>query len=210
MQIRKSKKHLWKTSKKTLELPGNHSIVYFDEFSVAERPSTSYAWAEVNTRPKVKSNERNRKRVNGLLAVDMETAQPFFQARARVRSTEVAEYFADLATELAGQGRTGALVVLDNYSTHKSKMRKELSEMILERNLNFSIEFLDLPAYSPMLNVAEYVIRMVRQLCLHHSPHQRSMEEVENRLIAQMTDCQFITKDKLINILDHACNLPFL
>ena len=100
MRTRKSAKILWKTLKKTLELPVDHAILYFDEFSVTERPSTSYAWAAVNTRPKVKSDERKRKRVNGLLAVDMETAQPFFKTHDRVKSTEVAEYFADLATEL--------------------------------------------------------------------------------------------------------------
>lgn len=37
------------------------AIVFADEFSVAEKPSTYYAWAEKNTRPKVVTNEKKRK-----------------------------------------------------------------------------------------------------------------------------------------------------
>ena len=61
-----------------------------------------------------------------------------------------------------------------------------------------------------MLNVVEYVIRMTRQLCLHHNAHLWSIEEVESRLKKQLKENQFITLDKLINILEHTCKLPFL
>lgn len=34
------------------------AVVKFDEFSICERPSAYYGWAEKNTRPKVKTNEK--------------------------------------------------------------------------------------------------------------------------------------------------------
>lgn len=34
------------------------AVVSFDEFSVSEKPTTYYGWAEKNTRPKVKTNEK--------------------------------------------------------------------------------------------------------------------------------------------------------
>ncbi len=37
------------------------AIVCFDEFSICEKPSSFYAWAEKNTRPKVKTNEKKEK-----------------------------------------------------------------------------------------------------------------------------------------------------
>ena len=46
-------------------------ILFFDEFSVYNRPSTYYGWVEKNTRPQVPSNEsKKREKLNGLLAVD--------------------------------------------------------------------------------------------------------------------------------------------
>ena len=43
---------------------------FFDEFAVYDRPSLFYAWAEKNSRPQIKSNERKRNKFNGLLCVD--------------------------------------------------------------------------------------------------------------------------------------------
>jgi transposase len=37
------------------------AIVFSDEFSVSQQPSTYYTWAERNTRPKVITNEKKRK-----------------------------------------------------------------------------------------------------------------------------------------------------
>lgn len=34
------------------------AVVAFDEFSVCERPSASYGWAEKNTRPSFKTDEK--------------------------------------------------------------------------------------------------------------------------------------------------------
>jgi len=34
------------------------AVVAYDEFSVSEKPTTYYGWAEKNTRPKVKTNEK--------------------------------------------------------------------------------------------------------------------------------------------------------
>jgi hypothetical protein len=45
--------------------------------AVYDRPSLFYAWAEKNSRPQVPSNERRRNKVNGLLAVDVETGEEY-------------------------------------------------------------------------------------------------------------------------------------
>lgn len=41
-----------------LKADGKTAIVKFDEFSVCEKPSSYYGWAEKNTRPKVVTNEK--------------------------------------------------------------------------------------------------------------------------------------------------------
>jgi hypothetical protein len=43
-------------------------ILFFDEFTVSNRPNTYDGWAEKNTRPEVSSDEsKNREKLNGLL-----------------------------------------------------------------------------------------------------------------------------------------------
>lgn len=46
--------------------------IWFDEFSVSTRPQASHAWAEKNISPTIPSDEKKRKRENGLLAVENE------------------------------------------------------------------------------------------------------------------------------------------
>ena len=45
-----------------LELDNTHAVVVYDEFSVAEKPTSYYGWAEKNTRPQHVTDE---KKVNG-------------------------------------------------------------------------------------------------------------------------------------------------
>ncbi len=48
--------------KKTLsESDQRTAVVAYDAFSISEKPATSYGWAEKNTRPKVKTNEKKQK-----------------------------------------------------------------------------------------------------------------------------------------------------
>jgi len=51
---------------------------FFDEFAVYDRPSLFYGWAE-RTRPEVKSDERKRNKLNGLLCVDALSGEEFFR-----------------------------------------------------------------------------------------------------------------------------------
>ena len=42
-----------------LQADGRTAVAKFDEFSVSSRPSSHYGWAQKNTRPKVKTDEKN-------------------------------------------------------------------------------------------------------------------------------------------------------
>ena len=61
----------------------NERIVFFDEFAVYDRPSLFYSWAERNTRPQVKSDERKkRNKLNGMLCVDAVSGEEFLGKRS--------------------------------------------------------------------------------------------------------------------------------
>ena len=78
--------------------------MFYDEFSVCERPTMFYAWALRNSRPQVKSNERCRRRCNGLLAVDALTAEINLQLKDKAKAEDIADYLAELVVKAAGQG----------------------------------------------------------------------------------------------------------
>lgn len=42
-----------------IESDENNAVITFDEFSISSKPSNYYGWAEKNTRPRVKTDEKN-------------------------------------------------------------------------------------------------------------------------------------------------------
>ncbi len=96
-------------------------IVFFDEFAVYDRPSLFYAWAEKNSRPQVHSNERRRNKVNGLLAVDVETGEEYLRLKQRAKTEDISSYFAEFCQDCVQQGLRKLSVILDNNTTHKKR-----------------------------------------------------------------------------------------
>jgi hypothetical protein len=86
MPIKISSNSLWKLKKKLQAKQKKEKIVFFDEFAVYDRPSAFYAWAEKNSRPQVPSNERRRNKVNGLLAVDVQTGKEYLKLKERAKT----------------------------------------------------------------------------------------------------------------------------
>ncbi|ABW25413.1 hypothetical protein AM1_0353 [Acaryochloris marina MBIC11017] len=64
--------------------------MFFDEFAVSERPRLFYGWAERNTRPQVKSNERARNKLNGLLCVDAHSGEEYFALSPQAKTEDIA------------------------------------------------------------------------------------------------------------------------
>lgn len=73
--------------------------MFFDEFAVYDRPSLFYGWAERNTRPEVKSSERKRNKLNGLLCVDAVSGEEFFRLSPGSKTEDVSEYLAELCLD---------------------------------------------------------------------------------------------------------------
>ena len=86
------------------------------QFTIAKR--IFYGWAEKNTRPKIKSNEkRKRHKVNGLLCVDAITGEEYLQLKSQAKSEDIASYFGLLCDDLSNQGCRKVTIILDNNST---------------------------------------------------------------------------------------------
>ena len=175
-----------------------------------DRPSIFYGWAEKNTRPRIASNEkRKRHKVNGLLSVDACTGEEFLQLKSKAKSEDVASYFGNLCDDLLEQGYCKIIIILDNNSTHKDKMKSQLEILMsaLEIKDKIQVEFLHTPAYSPDFNLAEYIIHLLRLRFLHHLPLDITIEQIEQKLSDYFLSHQLQTPPQIKNTIDHICGL---
>jgi transposase len=152
--------------------------------AVYDRPSLFYAWAEKNSRPQVPSNERRRNKVNGLLAVDVETGEEYLRLKERAKTEDISSYFAEFCRDCVQQGLRKLSVILDNNTTHKQKMRNLLELQLTELGIKekLEIEFIYTPPYSPDFNLVEYLIHQLRLQLLHHQPVGITIELIREKL----------------------------
>jgi hypothetical protein len=102
--------------------------MFYDEFSVSEQNSCYYGWAKRNTRPQVKSNEASRKRLNGMLAIDVESGEEYLWLSSHAQSDDVARYMAHLTWQMEELGVERLEIVLDQNTTHKQRMQQLYQE----------------------------------------------------------------------------------
>jgi transposase len=184
--------------------------LFFDEFSVTNRPSTFYGWARKNTRVKVPSNESaKRKRINGFLAVDADTGKEYLAFSESSKTEAVGDFFHNLAQQVKAEGFPGMRITLDNNSTHKDKMRYYLwLKMRTTPGLeDFRVRFNNTPAYSPDFNVAEYVIHQLRLKLLHHLPANTPLTDITTRVLTYLETHQLHTKEQIARILQRILKL---
>ncbi len=185
-------------------------IVFFDEFSVTNRPTTFYGWARVNTRFKVPSNEKKkRERLNGLLAVDAQTGHEYIHLTPTAKAEDLVDYFCDLALATQRDGFKQLTVIMDNNSTHKDKMRYALwlKTKSLPELQDFHLKFINTPGYSPDFNLAEYLIHQLRLSLLHHLPAEVTLADIQNKIINFLKDHHLQTPQQIAHTLNHIFKL---
>ncbi len=178
--------------------------MFFDEFAVYDRPSIFYGWAERNTRPEIPSDERQRHKFNGLLCVDALTGEEFLRLSAQAKTEDVSLYVAELCLDCIELGFDKLSIILDNNTTHKQKMREQLTQHLKQMGLanEIAVEFIYLPAYSPKLNLVEYVIHLLRLRFLHHLPIGTSIDRIEQQLEQFLQSHQFLSAEQVQKTLN--------
>jgi hypothetical protein len=148
---------------------GERDLFYLDQCGVAPTLPTGYTWARVGTRPLLRYEAPQRRRVNVLGALAPLGPRPRFVCESRLAGEGKLDGGALLdfvCRELVGlPGGRAALdalppdsrrarpctVVLDNYGVHHSQPVKAA----LPRLEALGVAFYYLPAYSPKLNRIE-------------------------------------------------------
>ena len=150
------------------------------------------------------SDESVRRKLNGLLCVDAKSGKEFLRLSAHAKSEDVSLYLAELCLDCIELGVTKLSLLLDNNPTHKQKMRTQLSEHLRQMGLakEIEVEFIDLPSYSPKLNLVEYVIHLLRLRFLHHLELGTSLDCIEQKLENFCQSHQFLSAEQVQKTLN--------
>ena len=119
-----------------------------------------------------------------MLSVDAVTGEIYLQLETHSKTENVSQYLRDLCEDTFKDNIEKLVIVLDNNSTHKEKMKKQLREPLQTVGIadKIVIEFIHTPAYSPDFNLAEYEIHLLRLEKLHHLPSNITIAEIEEKL----------------------------
>lgn len=141
------------------------------------------------------------------MAIDLLNAEYFFQANEKAKSEQIAEYFVDLAKHFQDKNKKKIAIFFDRNPTHKKKMQDIFAE--LSKNLTIRVEFHLMAAYSPKLNLVEYVIHWIRQKVLHHADARKSLPEFQTIIENLCKKGEILNKEQIINILCHIESLVY-
>jgi transposase len=181
-----------------------------DEFALTSTTDTHYAWADKNTAPALPSNERHRERLNGFLAVEVNTGHTTVDFQAQAKTGNAVWVFALIVLRYAQWGFRQVLLIVDNCRIHGDAMKAALYELLAETPLaaGMVVKFLHTPVYSPSFNPAEYLIRLVRKKSLYHLPVTWTVQDRANRIRDHLAQAPLQTPEQIRNILGHIDRLP--
>lgn len=69
--------------------------------------------------------------------------------------------------------------------------------------MHIQVKFHLMAPYSPALNLVEYAIHLIRVKALHHADCKKSLPEFETYIKELCDDQKILTKEQIINILEH-------
>lgn len=187
-----------------------------DEFALQSVPNTHYAWAPKNTAPTVPSDERNRKKLNGFLSVDLQQGTTEVDFRAQSKTSDAVVMVVLLVLRYVQRGFHWITVILDNATIHRATMKAAVGELLAEiaethawaELKNVNLAFLHTPSYSPAFNPAEYLIHWVRQDALYHLPCTFTLQDKAERVKQHLAQGPPLTPKQMGNLLRHIGNLP--
>ena len=144
--------------------------------------------------------------MNGLLCVNAVTGEIYLQLQPKSKTEDIARYLADLCEDAHREDVEKLIIILDNNSTHKEKMKRLLAEYLETSGIaeKLTVEFIHTPAYSPDFNLAEYEIHLLRLEKLHHLPSNITIAEIEKKLENVKT---LMNPEQILNTLNHIFSL---
>jgi len=181
-------------------------LIAFDEFALQSVPYTHYAWAEKNTKPKIKSDEQHREKLNGFLAVDVTRGDTQVEFNKKSTTAETVSVIVSIILIYLQKGFTRLTFLLDNARIHGTKMEANVQLLLAELTAQLALPpltvlFWHTPSYSPKLNPAEYIIHEVRRQGLYNVPCFLTAQQKADRIKAQLARGSPLNAQQMNNLV---------
>ena len=143
------------------------------------------------------------------MSVDAISGKEYLILSPHAKTEDVTSYMALLCDDMVQEGYEKLSIILDNNSTHKDKMKRQLNSLLSTLGLRDKIhlEFIHIPPYSPEFNLVEYLIHQLRLKLLHHLPLGTTMADIESEIETYLQNHQLQTPQQVQNTINHICNL---
>jgi transposase len=167
--------------------PDEWSVLFEDESDIHWLPVLASSWTRKGVQMHVPTPGNNDKRYC-FGAVDYHTGESFFRLSRRKDS----KVFVTFLRQLMSQTTKRIVLVLDNYSVHKTKL---VCDFVKEQAARLRLVFL--PTYSPWLNPIELFWRHLKKRVLANKFFESiaaELRELWRCLKTIATDCQHITR----------------
>ncbi len=137
------------------------------------------------------------------------SGQEYLILNPHSKTEDVTSYMALLCDDLVQEGYDQLSIFLDNNSTHKDKMKRQLDKLLSTLGLSekIRIEFIHIPPYSPEFNLAEYIIHQLRLKLLHHLPLGTTIADLEKEIETYLHQSQLQTPQQIQNTINQICSL---
>jgi DDE superfamily endonuclease len=160
------------------------------------------------TRAQRSKRMKKNSRTNGLLAINLSSAEFFFQAKPQAKSEHIAAYFANPIAYHHQHGARSMDIFLDRNTTHKEKMKRLLEDLRAHQpSAQVDVRFHLMPAYLPKLNPVEYAIHLLRLRYLYHADSIRVLPQVIEHIAEVCKEGTILSKQQINNIIRHIIGL---
>jgi len=85
-------------------MTGEKILLGYDEFSLTNRVSCHYGWAQRNSRFKIKCNDSWVERTNGFISIDIINGKEYLKTSKTAKKEDIAEYFYQLLGDIYKDG----------------------------------------------------------------------------------------------------------
>jgi hypothetical protein len=143
--------------------------------------------------------------VNGLLTVDIGCATISITATKVATSDSVAKHMINTLRKSLARGITNLTIVLDNNTNHRQKMKAKVYRWLKKQPTQLELTFLHTSPYSPKINLAEYLIHLLRLKVLTRLPVGLSIQQVTYRIHRYLKKHQYqlMSPTQIFNTLRH-------
>ena len=143
---------------------------YLDQSGFAPTLPTGYSWGRLGSRLVVPYEAPQGRRVNAVGALapyDPAGPRLLYETRRKAEGRYDAAAHLAFVDRLAGASTRPCVIVLDNYSVHRSAAVKDATPGLADRD----VAFFHLPPYSPELNPIEALWKQLKHQDLPERSH---------------------------------------